>query len=142
MKTKTKTAITFLAGLLFGLAIAAIPLWQSARLFKQNYINSLLDQTNVAYMIAAGRSEELLKNIERQLPQYLLTLEHIWGQDDQTLQAYWFIQKFYKDNAISVPNDIAPILAAIPPRPPKSCELQKTGRITKDNDPNNPQQNK
>jgi hypothetical protein len=136
MISKTKAVIIFLTGCLLGVLMSAVPLRQSARILRQNYVKDLLEQTNVAYMIAAGRSQELLKNIEQSLPQYVLVLERHWGQNKNTLPAYYFVQRFYKDNAISVPNDIANILASLPPRPPKSCELPI------DKDANKPQQNK
>jgi len=136
MKNKTKAVVIFLAGCLFGVLLSAYSLYWSARLFRQNYVSGLLEQTNVAYMIAAGRSGELLKNIEQALPQYLLALEKVWGQNKNTLPAYYFVQRFYKDNAIPVPNDIANILASLPPRLPKSCELPI------DKDANTPSQDK
>ena len=136
MNSKTKMVIIFLAGCLLGNLMSAVPFRQSARILRQNYVKDLLEQTNVAYMIAAGRSQELLKNIEQSLPQYVLALEHHWGQNKDTLPAYWFVQKFYKDNAIPVPDEIANILASLPPRLPKACKLPI------DKDANNPPQNK
>jgi len=140
MNSKTKMVIIFLAGCLLGNLMSAVPFRQSARILRQNYVKDLFEQTNVAYMIAAGRSQEHLKNIEQSLPQYVLALEHNWGQNKDTLPAYYFVQKFYKDNGIAVPNDIANILATLPPRPLKSCELQKISRTAED--ANKPQQNK
>jgi len=140
MISKTKTVIIFLAGCLLGVLISAIPLRQSARFLRQNYVKDLLEQTNVAYMIAAGRSQELLKNIEQSLPRYVLALERHWGKDKDTLPAYWFVQRFYQDNAIPVPNEIANILSSLPPRSSKSCEPQKTSRTAED--ANKPPQNK
>jgi hypothetical protein len=115
-------AIGFLAGaILFGGLIA----WRYATFFRDQYYFRILDETNVVFMIRAGREEELVKNIEASLRQCVPAANSLWGDTEARLSSFWSVQRYYEKFGIDVPAEVQPILKRLPPRPLTFCEMRK-----------------
>jgi hypothetical protein len=115
-------AFGFLAGsILFGGLIA----WRYSVMFRDQYYLRILDVTNTAFMIRAGREEELVKNAEASIRQSVATAYSLWGDNKARLGSFWYAQRYYHQFGIDVPADIQPILNNLPSRPLTSCEKRK-----------------
>ena len=112
----------FIAGaILFGGLIA----WSYSRMFKEQYYTGILSNANTAYMIRADRQEQLLKNIETNIRQCVVSVDKLWGTDENRLPALWYVQRYYQSFDLSVPEDIRSIFDNLPPRPLTSYEKSK-----------------
>lgn len=114
--------IGFLAGatLIGGLAVRRYSVT-----FRNLYYSQILEVTNTAYMIRAGREEELVKNAEASIRQSVATAYSLWGDNKARLGSFWYAQRYYHQFGIDVPADIQPILNNLPSRPLTSCEKRK-----------------
>ena len=89
------------------------------------YYSQLSEVTNTAYMIRAGRQDELVKNAEASIAQCVVVADATWGDSEQRLGSFWFVQRYYEKFNLEVPADVKPILAKLPPRPLTSCQLKR-----------------
>ncbi len=115
-------AFGFLAGaILFGGLIA----WRYSVMFRDQYYLRILDVTNTAFMIRAGREEELVKNAEASIRQCVAAADSLWGDTEARLSSFWYVQRYYEEFGLCVPAEIQPVLNSLPPRPLTSCERRK-----------------
>jgi hypothetical protein len=139
MKTGLKMTIFFLAGCLIGAVVGSgFIAWQYYKVFKWQYSTQVLDQANVAREIYAGKSKELADRIVQSLPQYVIAVNKMYGRDKKKLPILWLVKRVYKENSISIPDEISAILDSLPPKPPSSCELRRT-KSAESNEPNTKQ---
>ncbi len=116
----------FLAGFVCGAVIfGGLIVWGYSRMFREQYYTGILSNANTVYMIRAGRQEQLLKNIDTNLRQCVLSVDKLWGTDEKRLPALWYVQRYYQSFDLSVPEDIKDILESLPPRPLTSYEKSK-----------------
>ena len=131
-----KPALLILAGCLLGsLLTGGLLLFHYASSFKAQYYLGILDNANVAYLIRAGRQEELLRNIDANLTECVVTADKLYGSDQKRLPSFWFIQRYYETFEIPIPQQIAPILQSLPARPLTSCQLDELPQTTHLTDP-------
>ncbi len=122
---KTRLLLAGLVGLIIGLLGSWLFIGRRcADTFAQQYTVSVMDQANVALHIRAGKEAELLDGIERSLPTYALAVDEHFRAYPGATDALWMIKAYYQRNEISMPPEIAGILAALPPKPPTSCQLR------------------
>lgn len=116
LKTVGLITVAFLTGsTLCGGLIA----WQYLKVFKQQYYYTILSNASFAHMIRDGREEELLKNIETNIRQGMMSVDSLRGNDENRLSAFWYVQRYYERYKLPVPDDIKGILAKLPPDPRK-----------------------
>lgn len=116
----------FAAGFVLGAIIfGGLIAWGYSRMFRDLYYIGILNNTDTAFMIRADHQEQLLKNIETNLRQCVVSVDKLWGTDEKRLTALWYVQKYYQKFDLSVPEDIRSIFDSLPPRPLTSCEKSK-----------------
>jgi hypothetical protein len=116
----------FTAGFVLGAVIlGGLIAWGYSRMFRDQYYIGILNNIDTAFMIRADRQEQLLKNIEINLRQCVVSVDKLWGTDEKRLPALWYVQRYYQKFDLSVPEDIRSILESLPPRPLTSCEKSK-----------------
>jgi hypothetical protein len=126
MKAKTKVAVTFVCGFLAGaIIVGGLVVWRYAIMFRQFYLTQVAGQVYTAREIYAGRSKQLGEHIVQSLPQYVLAVDQLFGKSKKRLGILWQTQQFYEENSITIPENIAGILASLPPRPPSVCRLRQ-----------------
>ena len=136
MKTGLKMTIFFLVGCLIGTVVGGgFIAWQYYKVFRWQYSTQVLDQANIVRQIYAGRSKELADRIVQSLPQYVITVNEMYGRDKKKLPILWLVKRVYKENSIPVPDAISAILDSLPPKPPSSCRLRRT-KSAESNEPN------
>lgn len=108
--------VVFLSGTVLGGGLVA---WRYLQMFKQQYYTEILSIANTAYMIRADLQEELLKNIESNIQQCVVSADSLWGNDEARLGAFRYVQRYYERYKLPVPDDIKSILAKLPPDPRK-----------------------
>ena len=124
-KGKLKAVGLILIGFIMGALIAGIFLvWHFAHFFRQQYYTGILSITNTAYMVRANREEELLKIVEANIRQCVVAADSMCGDNEERLDAFWLVQRYYEKFDLPIPDDIEPILNRLPPRPLTSCELR------------------
>ena len=96
----------------------------SGHAFAQQYLVAVMDQANVALKIRAQKQMELVATIEASLPEAVLTINEIFRDRPDSTNALWMIKAYYERNSIVVPSEIKDILAALPSKPPPSCQLR------------------
>jgi len=127
MNQKLRVAVSILVGMAVGsFSAGSVLMWHYARVFKEQYYAQIGSNANVVYMIRSGRQEELVRNIEANLAQSIVAADKLYGKDEKRLSAFWVVQRYYEKFGLKTPPDIAPILAALPPRPLTSCEEKAT----------------
>jgi len=113
----------FTAGFVSGAIIfGGLIAWGYSRMFRDQYYIGILNNTDTAYMIRADRQEQLLKNIETNIRQCVVSADSLWKSDEGRLPAFWYVQRYYQSFDLSVPEDIKDILDSLPPRPLTSYE--------------------
>ncbi len=113
----------FAAGFVSGAIIfGGLVAWRYSQMFRELYFTGILSNANTAYMIRADRQEQLLKNIETNIRQCVVSADSLWKNDEGRLPAFWYVQRYYRSFDLSVPEDIKNILDSLPPRPLTSYE--------------------
>jgi len=114
--------IGFLAG---AILVGGLVVWRYSVMFRNLYYSQILEVTNTAYMIRAGREEELVKNAEASIRQSVAAAYSLWGDNEARLGSFWYAQRYYHQFGLDVPADLQPILNNLPSRPLTSCEKRK-----------------
>lgn len=107
-------ALGFLTG---SILVGGLVAWRYHKIFKQQYYAEILSIANTAYMIRDNLQDELLKNIEGNIQQYILSVDYMWGNDEERLDAFWYVQRYYERYKLVVPDNIGSILGKLPPDP-------------------------
>jgi hypothetical protein len=128
MKVRTRLAVTFVCGFLAGaIVVGGLVVWRYTIMFRQFYLAQVAGQVYTVREIYAGRSQQLGEQIMQSLPHYVLAVDQLFGKSEKRLGILWQTQRFYEENSIPVPENIAGILESLPPRPPSVCPLRKGG---------------
>jgi peroxiredoxin len=106
--------VVFLSGTVLGGGFVA---WLYFQMFKQQYYTQILSIANTAYMIRADLQDELLNNIEGNIQQCIVCADSMWGNDEDRLNAFWYVQRYYEKYKLPVPDNIKSILGKLPPDP-------------------------
>lgn len=114
--------IGFLAGTIL---VGGLVVWRYSIMFRDQYYSQILEVTNTAYMIRAGREEELVKNAEINIRQCVAAADSLWGDNKARLGSFWYAKRYYERFGIEVPANLRPIFNNLPPRPLTSCEARK-----------------
>ena len=75
-----------------------------------------------------GRADALLERKASALPGLVQQLDSVhrpYLSEEAYNGTLWAIQRYYEESDTEVPAAIKPILDALPPRPPSSCELRR-----------------
>jgi hypothetical protein len=96
--------------------------WRYSQMFRDLYFTGILSNANNAFMIRSDRQEQLLKNIEINIRQCVVSADSLWKKDEGRLPAFWYVQRYYRSFDMSVPEDIKNILDSLPPHPLTSYE--------------------
>lgn len=108
----------FIAG---GVCVGGLLGWRFGAWHRDQYYDRLLSIANTAHMVRANRQKELLETIDFNIRQCIVSADSLWGDVDERLFTLWFIEKYYKENNLPIPEDVRPILDRLPPPPPKTC---------------------
>jgi peroxiredoxin len=114
LRTVGLIVLGFLMGSILGGGLIA---WRYYQMFKQQYYTEILSIANTAYMIRADLQDELLKNIEGNIQQCIVSADSMWGNDEDRLNAFWYVQRYYERYKLVVPDNIKSILNKLPPDP-------------------------
>lgn len=126
LKGKLKTFVLLALGFLAGaVLVGGLVVWRYSVMFKELYYMGILSNANTAFMIRAERQEQLLKTIETNIRQCLVSADSLWGTDEGRLPAFWYVQRYYQRFDLSVPEDIRAILDNLPPPPLTSRERKQ-----------------
>jgi len=122
---KIKIFLSVLAGFVLGVVAMWFVVKQTTvKVFANQYLVSVMDQANVALHIRAGKQMTLLTNIEAALPSYVLAVDAGFRGQAASTNALWMVKAYYEKNAIAIPPEIKGILAALPDKPPTSCQIR------------------
>ena len=131
MKPNLKGMLLLAAGALVGaLCVAAVFAVRESQRFRDRYYADILENANVAYMLATGLEKELVENIEANLGQCVTAADRLYGKTEKRLTAFWLVQRYFEKTGRKPPPEIIPILAALPPRPLTSCEIKAKAQST------------
>jgi peroxiredoxin len=127
-KQRLKAVGFFLAGFMLGaVLLGGWVAWSYSKMFKRQYYSGILSNTNTAYMIRAEQEEELLKNLEANIRQCVVSAEALSGSGEERLPTLWFVQRYYRQFNIDVPEDMQRIFAKLPPDPRTASTLVSVG---------------
>jgi len=88
----------------------------------------VLEIASDARQLQRGDAEGLLERKARALPALVQQIEsqhRKYLSEAEYNGTLWQVQAFYEDCGTDPPEEIRPILDALPPRPPTCCELRK-----------------
>ncbi len=126
LKGKLKTVVLLALGFLAGaVLVGGLVVWRYSVMFKELYYTGILSNANTVFMIRAERQEQLLKTIETNIRQCIVSANSLWGTDEGRLPAFWYVQQYYQRFDLSVPEDIRAILDSLPPPPLTSRERKQ-----------------
>lgn len=118
MKSRVKILLVFISGLLVGSLITFVVIGRiNQRQFADNYATGVINQAFLGTELHAGKTEEVAKLIETELPDYVLTIQkNKWLQSTPRAQtALRAVKDFYQMNSLPMPQEIAGILNSLPP---------------------------
>lgn len=125
MKRSLGLVLLFLSGIAIGGMVIGVAVSRSyQKLYADQYVIGIRDQANVALSIRAGRQKVLADRIEASLPSYVIAIHDNFGGNENATDSLWMIKAYYERNNRPVPAEISPILTALPPQPPTSCQLR------------------
>lgn len=114
LRTVGLIAIGFLTG---SILVGGLVAWHYHQMFKQQYYTEILSIANTAYMIREDLQDELLKNIEGNIQQCIISADYMWGNDEARLDTFWYVKRYYERYKLVVPDNIRSILGKLPPDP-------------------------
>lgn len=118
LKGRLKTVGCFGIGFLTGaILVGGLIAVQYGRVFREQYYSDIADLTNTAYMIRAGREDDLAKNAEASIQQCVMAADSLWGDTEARLDTFWYVQRYYQQFNLNMPDDIKGILDGLPPDP-------------------------
>ena len=92
-----KAAGLFIIGFLSGAIIAGgLVAWQYSQMFRQKYYMEILNNAYTANMVRAGLQEDMLKNMDNNIQQFVICANSLWGKDEKRLNAFWYVQRYYE----------------------------------------------
>ena len=122
---KNKIYLSVLAGFVLGVVAMWFVVKQTwGKAVANQYLVGVMDQANFALHIRAGKQMTLLTNIETALPTYVLVVDAGFKGHAGSTNALWMIKAYYERNEIAIPPEIKGILAALPDKPPTSCQIR------------------
>lgn len=128
MRNVIKISLIFTLGLILGCIITTVIFAKiNQQNFADDYSRDVLEQANLAKILHLNKQEELLKNIEAKLPVYVLAIhenpDFLHSSDSEF--ALQTVRDFYECSKKEIPQEIAKILAELPPSPANFCEIKK-----------------
>jgi hypothetical protein len=97
----------------------------ATKAFWRLYAAGTMDQAWVALNISSGTEKRLEGWIQKDLPQYVQGINASPIKDEKvTLNALWMVKAYYEKSQVPIPEEIKATLAALPERPPTSCQLR------------------
>lgn len=93
--------------------------------FWRTYAVGVMDQAWVALNINSGTEKRLEVWIQKDLPQYVQAIATSPIKDENVvLSALWMVKAYYQKGQVPIPEEIMATLAALPEKPPTSCQLR------------------
>jgi hypothetical protein len=116
---KPKTIGIFGLGVVVGaILVGGLIALRQGKAFKEQYYSDISELVNTAYMIRDGRENQLAHNTEANIQQCVVAADSLWGDTEARLSALWYLQRYYQQFNIDIPNDVNTILTRLPPEPP------------------------
>jgi hypothetical protein len=126
MKTIWALVLAFLAGGLGGAVGATVLVGgHYNRIFEGWYLMGVVEQAQIARQIRGGEGGLLAERIEGSLPGYALAVSSQFGRSSQSLPALWSVRELYRATATPIPDELADLLASLPPKPPGCCVVER-----------------
>jgi hypothetical protein len=126
-----KAGLLVLAGLAVGYTLA----FASTKRVINNFCTvGLLEMAIDVDQLQQGRADAVLTRKRRALPDLVQKYDAMFLRslpDRQRNEILWAVSRCYGGSAPEAPPSIKPILNALPPRPPTSCELKAKAEATK-----------
>lgn len=111
MRSRTKTAAAFMAGLVVGSLLAATAVsFRWGREYGRWHALQVADQANVATEIYAGRSEELAGRILESLPQYVEDMDQAYRAPESADMVSRLVAAAYRESGEPMPAAVRRIL--------------------------------
>ena len=108
-----------------GISIGGLIAWRYSIMFRDQYYGQISEITNTAYMIRAGKSDQLVNNCESSIAQCVAAANSLWKDNDRRLSSFWYAQRYYQQFELDIPKELEPIFSTLPPRPLTSCESKR-----------------
>jgi hypothetical protein len=97
----------------------------ATKAFWRVYAAGTMDQAWVALNINNGTEKRLEAWIQEDLPQYVQAINTSPIKDEKVvLSALWMVKAYYEKSQVPIPEEIKATLAALPEKPPTSCQLR------------------
>ncbi|NLV43495.1 MAG: hypothetical protein GXY07_03220 [Candidatus Hydrogenedentes bacterium] len=125
-----KIYIISLACLVVGVAAGATSTYLMLTRHYNHFLESqhaimAVDQVNVLSHLKSGKGEELMITLEEKLPEWAASIPSIIRNPQRANEVLWQVQRYYEKYGVEIPEALRPVLDALPPRPPTSCELKQ-----------------
>jgi len=127
MKAKLKIGLVFVGALFLGAIAMAIFMGINTQRVMAIYADAQLQEMAInAHLIRAGKTAGLLERYDVAIPHNTVQFAACHRRYAQGNAALWAVERYYESNpSVPVPAEIVPILDALPPGPPTSCELKQ-----------------
>jgi hypothetical protein len=126
-----KAGLLVLAGLAVGYTLACA---STKRVIGSFCTAGLLEMAIDVNQLQQGRADAVLARKRRALPDLVQQYDVVFLRslpDRQRNEVLWAVSRCYGGSAPEAPPSIKPLLDALPPRPPTSCELKAKAEATK-----------
>ena len=126
MKTCIISMVCLVVGVAAGVSATYIALTgHYNRFLESQHMIMALDQVNVLSHLRGGKGDELMKTIEERLPQWAAAIPGSIQDPQRANEVLWQVQRYYEAYGVEIPEELRPVLDALPPRPPTSCEIKQ-----------------
>ena len=126
MKNRISALLIFVAGVVLGGAAGTFLVARHYNgMFQNWYLNGVVEQAHIAREIRTNRGAALAGRIEVSLPRYAHDVKSLFGQGEDALPALWSIRDFYEATNTPIPDDVAGLLADLPPKPAGCRAVEK-----------------
>ena len=126
MKTWVISAACIVVGSILGASGTYLLLTRHyGQLLGSRHAIMALDQMNVLSHLKSGKTEALQQTMEERIPQWAAGIRSVIQNPQRANEVLWEVQRYYEEYAVEVPEALRPVLDALPPRPPTSCEINR-----------------
>ncbi len=126
MKTCIISMVCVVVGVAAGVSATYIALTgHYNRFLESQHAIMALDQVNVLSHLKGGKGDELMKTLEEKLPQWAAAIPKAIQDSQRVNEVLWQVQRYYEAYGVEIPEELRPVLDALPPRPPTSCEIKQ-----------------
>jgi hypothetical protein len=129
LKKIIKPLLLFVVAFALGYLLACVNLYRSVETLVAHFQNIGLREMAIdVYQLQSGDADAVLKRKMGALPIITQQFDSAYRKRlpaAESQETLWAVSRCYEAPGTEVPTSIKPILDALPPRPPTSCELKE-----------------